>query len=338
MHPLSTDTYNNILSLLEKGYSIRKIADQHGVSKSKIQKIRAKHFPNLVGSLGGRPTKLSPQNKHFCVREITSGCSKTGVEVRKKLEADLQVTVSNNTVRNALREAGLGAIEKESKPMLSSKNIKARLQFAKRHQDWTINDWKRIIWSDETKINRFGSDGRLWCWIRDGESRQPHHVKQTVKHGGGSIMIWGCITSRGPGFMCRINGIMDQHIYKHILEDYLFPTIKWYKMDAKRIIFQQDCDSKHTAKSIQNWLDEQPFDVLEWPPQSPDLNPIEHLWAMLKQRLNRYDRPPNGMLELWDRIEAEWNNISKEECCRLIESMPNRISAVLKSKGKWTDY
>ena len=87
-----------------------------------------------------------------------------------------------------------------------------------------------------------------------------------VKHGGGSIMIWGCITSHGPGFMCRINSIMDQHIYKHILEDYLLPMIKWYKMDAKQIIFQQDCDSKHTAKSIQNWLDEQPFDVLEWPP------------------------------------------------------------------------
>jgi transposase len=170
MHPLSTDSYNNILSLLEKGYSIRKIADQHSISKSKIQKIRAKHFPNLIKSLGGRPTKLSPQDKHFCVREITSGRSKTSVEIRKKLEADLQVTVCNNTVCNALREAGLGAVEKESKPMLSSKNIKARLQFAKRHQDWTINDWKRVIWSDETKINCFGSDGRSWCWIRDGES------------------------------------------------------------------------------------------------------------------------------------------------------------------------
>ena len=109
-------------------------------------------------------------------------------------------------------------------------------------------------------------------------------------------------------------------------------------MDAERIIFQQDCNSKHTAKSVQDWLDKQPFDILDWPPQSPDLNPIEHLWAMLKQRLNQYDHPPKGMLELWERIEAEWNKIDKEECCRLIESMPDRINAVIKSKGWWTDY
>ena len=71
--------------------------------------------------------KLSPQNKHFCVCEITLNCLKTGVEVRKKLKADLHVIVSNNIVCNTLQEAGLGVIEKELKPMLLSKNIKACL-------------------------------------------------------------------------------------------------------------------------------------------------------------------------------------------------------------------
>lgn len=338
MPSISDDTDNNILSLLKQGNSIRKVANQCRVSKSKIQKIRAKHFPNLVVSVGGRPTKLSAQNKRFCVREITSGRSKTGVEVSRKLKADLSINICDNTVRNALREAGLGAIKKTPKPKLSPKNIKARLAFAKRHQDWTVSDWKRIIWSDETKINRFGSDGCSWCWIRDGQSKQPQHIEQTVKHGGGSVMIWGCLTAYGPGFMCKINGIMDQHVYKQILEDYLLQTIKWYKMDPERIIFQQDCDSKHKARSTQEWLDKQPFDILEWPPQSPDLSPIENLWAILKRKLNQYDHPPNGVIELWERIEEKWNEISKEDCLRLVESMPNRIKAVLKSKGRWTDY
>jgi hypothetical protein len=151
-------------------------------------------------------------------------------------------------------------------------------------------------------------------------------------------MIWGCLTAYGPGFMCKINGIMDQHVYKQILEDYLLQTIKWYKMDPERIIFQQDCDSKHQARSTQEWLDKQPFDILEWPPQSPDLSPIENLWAILKRKLNQYDHPPNGVIELWERIEEKWNEISKEDCLRLVESMPNRIKAVLKSKGRWTDY
>jgi transposase len=339
MSSISADTCNNIRSLLEQGNSIRKIADQCHVSKSTVQRIRAKYLPNLTTSpQPGRPMKLSAQNKHFCVRAITSGHLETGVAVRKKLRADLGIKVSDNTVRNALREAGLGAIEKETKPMLSSKNIKARLEFAKRHQNWTIDDWKRVIWSDETKINRFSSDGRSWCWIRDGETKQPHHVKQTVKHGGGSVMIWGCMTFYGPGFMCKINNTMDQHIYKDILQEYLLQTIDWYDLDAEQVIFQHDNDPKHKSRSIQEWLGEQEFDVIEWPPQSPDLSPIENLWATLIRRLNQYESPPKGMIELWERVESEWNKIEAEECRRLVESMPDRIRAVLKAKGRWTKY
>src|SRR5262249_11213162 len=176
------------------------------------------------------------------------------------------------------------------------------------------------------------------CWARDGESRQPRHVKETVKHGGGSVMIWGCMTAERPGFMCKLTGSMDQHVYKAILEDELLNTIDYYDLDAERVIFQHDNDPKHKAKSVQEWLNKQRFGVLEWPPQSPDLNPIEHLWAIVKRRLNEYDSPPKGMLEHWERIESIGDNIDKETCLELVESMPKCIQAVLKAKGRWTDY
>jgi hypothetical protein len=254
------------------------------------------------------------------------------------MESHLDIRISDRTVRRVLKDAGLGAVEKQKKPKLWAKNIKARLDFARRHKDWTVEDWKRIIWSDETKINRFGSDGRSWCWIGDGEDLQERHIKQVVKYGGGSVMIWGCMTSEGPGFMCKIEGTMDRHLYKSILEGDLVQTINWYNMDPRMVIFQQDNDSKHRSKLVMDWLNEQEFDVLEWPAQSPDLNPIEHLWATLKRRLNEYEHPANGILELWERIESEWAKIDKETCLRLIESMPERIRAVLKSKGRWTRY
>lgn len=209
MRRISDDTRSNIVTLLQQGLSTRQVAERCGVSKSTVQNIRKRHLPTITQLRGGRVSKLSSQNKRFCIRTITSEKLETATAVVKKLRNDLNVEASERAVRRCLQEAGLAAMEKENRSKLSTKNIKARLEFAKRHKDWTVADWKHIIWSDETKISRFCSDGRSWCWARDGETRQPRQIKETVKHGGGSLMIWGCMMVQGPGFMCRLTGTMD---------------------------------------------------------------------------------------------------------------------------------
>ena len=78
--------------------------------------------------------------------------------------------------------------------------------------------------------------------------------------------------------------------------------------------------------------------MLDWLAQSLDLNPIEHLWFLLKRGLNEYDTEPKGMKKLLNRVITEWNKITPEDCSKLIESMSNRIRAVIKAKGLWTDY
>ncbi len=77
---------------------------------------------------------------------------------------------------------------------------------------------------------------------------------------------------------------------------------------------------------------------MEWPSQSPDLNPIEHLWNHVKKKLGEYEEPPSGIHELWDRFQEEWEGIEPSVCQNLIESMPRRIEAVLRAKGGYTKY
>lgn len=338
MKRLAEEKRNNIKILLQNGKSTREVAKIIGVSQSTVSTIRQECFPMLKKSKGGAPSKLSEHSKNYCVRLITTDKTSTAEETAKSIQKIVGTNISRQTVARALRYKGLKSGEKKRKPFLSVKHSRYRLKFAKRYKDWTVEDWKRVIWSDEAKVVRFSSDGRSWCWFKDGEDLNKRCIKQTFLHGGGSLMIWGCITSHGVGYACKIEGNLDGHLYKSILRDELMQTIKYYKLDKSKVIFQHDNDSKHKSKIVSLWLEKQPFMVLDWPSQSPDLNPIEHLWAHLKKQLNKYESPPKGMLELWERIEKEWEKITKEKCIELIESMPKRIKAVIRAKGRWTKY
>lgn len=240
--------------------------------------------------------------------------------------------------RRALRKIGLVSAVKQIKTALSEKNVKARLGFCKTYGKWTVEDWKRVIWSDETKINRFQSDGKEYYWHRPHEKLQKHQVKQTVKHGGGSLMVWGCFNWWNTGPLVKIDGVMKKEDYLNILQTNLPEFIDGTACPVEDVYFQQDGDPKHTSKIVQNWLSTQNFAVLKWPAQSPDLNPIENLWALLKKRLAVYERAPTNMAELWLRIQEEWSNIPEETLHKLVESMPKRIQSVKKNKGLWTKY
>jgi transposase len=343
MHPINLSKRNRVISQLQNGSTTREVAQNVGVSLGYVSKVRKEVCSQISKSKGGRPRVLSEVDERYCVRKATKDRLDNAVKVAKTLEIDHGIKVSPDTVRRAFKIAGLGSLEKKKKPMLSQKNVRKRLAWCKAHVHWTLDDWKRVIWSDETKINRFNSDGRTWAWIRDGETVKSRHVKPTVKHGGGSIMLWSAITYAGVGWMCRIEGNMDKTLYKEILEDEQKKTVDYtcekLKLRRDQVIFQHDNDPKHTSNLVKDYLQEQDYQVMDWPPQSPDLNPIENMWQLLKLRLNEYETPTRGMNMLYERSSEIWyNTIKVEEVQKVIESIPNRIKACIKNKGYWTKY
>ena len=141
-----------------------------------------------------------------------TGTWKTATEVYINLLQE-GYELSYTTVRTSLNSMGFEAKFKLKKPLLSRRHREARYKWAKAHEFCTVDDWKRVIFSDETKINIWGSDGCKFYWSRPGDVLQAHHLDLTVKHGGGSLMMWGCITYAGIGYGCHIEETMNADVY-----------------------------------------------------------------------------------------------------------------------------
>ena len=152
------------------------------------------------------------------------------------------------------------------------------------------------------------------------------------------MMTWGCITVSDPGDLSRIHETLNSNLYLECLNDYVLASFEFYDMDPSNCIFQHDNSRVHTARIIQGWLEQQEFTVLKWPPNSPDLNIIEHIWEYLKDQLNAYPSSPKSLDELWERVQDIWTNIPIEKIERLYESMPKRMTALVRSRGGYIKY
>ena len=150
---------NTILSLLDTGKSTHSISATTGVHASTISRLCSKQCSELQKSIGGHPSKLSPANIHYATHLITSWKAENAVQVTKTLCNIINQPLSPSTVHDHLKKAGMKAVVKSKCPLLSAKHCKARSDWAYAHKDWTVEDWKRVIWSDESKINCLGSDG-----------------------------------------------------------------------------------------------------------------------------------------------------------------------------------
>lgn len=321
-----------------QGKSYRDIADLMDRPLSTIKSIISRYGKNgfvTNKKRTGCPKKLTEREERQIVKEMELNPRMSVPKLNGGFRNQSGTVVSDETVRRTLRTSGLNGRVAANKPFISPKNRLDRLEYARLHVDKDQAYWNTILFTDESKFNVFQSDGKVNVWRRKGERLNPKNIKGTVKHGGGSVLVWGCMSATGVGSLVFIEGIMDHKVYIDILKTHLESSVT--KLGIRdTYIFSQDNDPKHTAFNTRLWLLYNTRKQVKTPAQSPDLNPIEHLWAHLERKIR--GRRINNKNELKTALQEEWSLITPEITGALVGSMKRRMEAVITSNGGPTKY
>ena len=190
------------------------------------------------------------------------------------------------------------AVMKKKRPLLSKRHRRNHLDFALAHKTGLWMTGRGLYGQMRLKLIAWGLMEGNGCGKKTGEGLSDRLIEGTVKFGGGSVIVWGCMFWDGPGYACKIDERLDGDLYVKIMEEDLKASMDYYGKTPQNVVFQQDNDPKHTCKKAKTWFQNSDLEVMEWPAQSPDLNPIEHLWSHLKKKLKEYENPPTGITEL----------------------------------------
>lgn len=308
---LSDALRKKIVAAYESGKGFKKISKEFDISHSTIRKIvykwrTFKTTATMPGS--GRPSKFTPRADRKMLKEVIKNPKMSSRELQQAL-ATVDVKVHDSTIRKRLHKFDFHGRCARRKPLLSKRNIKARLKFARANVDKDHDFWNNVLWTDESKIELFGHQNRRHVWRKPNTAFQEKNLIPTVKHGGGSILVWGCFAAAGPGQLTIIESIMNSTVYQRVLEEHVKPSVKKLKL-TRNWTLQHDNDPKHTSKSTKDWLKTKKWRVLEWPSQSPDLNPIEMLWGDLKRAVHA--RNPSNISQLKEFCVEEWGKLSSD--------------------------
>jgi transposase len=347
-----TDFEKGEIIALSHHYNPTEIGQQLGIARETVKNfLKRFHERGSAENLPrpGRPRKTSSTSDRWLQRTALAE-SKLPLQ---ELKSIYNIPISTRTIQRRLRTTGVRKWRAVKRALLTTDHTKEHLKWAKAHQGWTIEDWAKVIWSDESAIKKDSDTRTVWIWRHQNKREKylPKNVRGKKRDGGISQMVWGCFSGKKLGPIVFVDTSINQDVYMGVLEQHLLEYIEALKSeDLSELVFQQDNASPHTAKRTQEWLQiagqEHGFRIMRWPANSPDLNPIENLWAILKIELHR--RYPDtkylkGSINtirtvLKERLQKVWWDINEEVLNQLLESMPHRVHEVIKAGGWYTSY
>lgn len=251
----------------------------------------------------------------------------------KDIRRELQLPISAHSISRRLDEIGLYGRVQETEHDLTEFDIQRRLAFANQYLHWTEDQWSRVFFSDETHFY-LGHHGRTYVRRPVSAAHDPKYMRQEQQLHG-KVSLWGCICSEGLGHAELYAGSLDSTRHRDILRHSLIKSFRQFYPDGPWF-FQQDNARFHTTPETITYLHEKGVTLIEWPPWSPDLNPIENLWNVLKCRV--YARFPQSMEEMEQRIREEWAATDLKFISHICRSMPRRLQLLLDNNGHKISY
>ena len=274
----------------------------------------------------GRSRATNEKQDMAMVKIIDENPTLTSEEVANKISKK-GVIVSSRTVRRRLNQSGLNYGRPTKKPLLKPEHIKKRLNWASEN----INrDWSRVVFTDESTFRYNQCINRLWK--RKGEHKIVRVVKSSTK-----VNLYGSFSARGFGKLVIFTGNLTGKKLVQIYKRGLLPSAqKMYGNKTSNWILQEDNDPKHKSRVANAWKAENNIQVMSWPPYSPDCNPIENVWGLLKTKLAR--KKYKSIRSFISNIKKEWNDLSRDYAVKLAESCQQRCASVIENGGDWILY
>lgn len=242
--------------------------------------------------------------------------------------------VSMSTIYRRIRTFGLRSYRPYFRLPLTREHKAIRLHWCQDRQYW-VPEWNEIFFSDESRFCLWHSDGRSRIRRPRGQRQNLQFVQRRHTALTPGVMVWGAIRYGRRSRLVFIPGTLNARRY---IDSVLEPVVVPLLQNLPGAAFQQDNARPHTAHVTSAFLEENNINMLPWPPRSPDLSPIEHVWDMMERRLRRLPHPPNTLEELRQQLQIAWDEVPQEDINNLISSMPRRVAECIRVRGDVTHY
>lgn len=250
-----------------------------------------------------------------------------------QIKSQYNIPVTTRRVQQILQnEPTLEWVKRQAKPKLTPAHKQKRMDFAEKVMSWTT-EWAHVIFSDEKKFNLDGPDNCQFYWH---SLRHEKQISFSRNFGGGSLMTWLGFCSQGKLRVNFISCRTNSKDYIRMLSDNLL--VEGIDLLGENLMFQQDNASIHKSRETLKWMDDHDIQVLEWPSLSPDLNPVENIWAWLVRKVYANGKQYGTVNELKLAILEAWDACPQNYLENLVNSMPKRIFEVIKNHGDKTNY